>query len=64
MKILKCKNGHYTLSEKCRVCGETANSPHPPKFSPEKEERWGKYRRMEKRKTSDSLEEANKAVGD
>jgi rRNA maturation protein Nop10 len=48
MKILKCKNGHYTLSEKCRVCGETASSPHPPKFSPEKEERWGKYRRLGK----------------
>lgn len=48
MKILKCPNGHYTLSERCHVCGETASQPHPPKFSPEKEERWGKYRRMAK----------------
>jgi len=48
MKILKCPKGHYTLSEKCNVCGAAAVPPHPPKFSPEKEERLGKYRRMAK----------------
>lgn len=46
MKILKCIKGHYTLSEKCNVCGEKASSPHPPTFSLDKEQRLGKYRRM------------------
>ena len=48
MKIMKCKNGHYTLSEKCHVCGERTENPHPPKFSPEKEKKWGKCRRKAK----------------
>ncbi|MFH0830372.1 MAG: nucleolar RNA-binding Nop10p family protein [Candidatus Aenigmatarchaeota archaeon] len=46
MNMLKCPRGHYTLSEKCNVCGEKAISPHPPAFSPDKEQRLGKYRRM------------------
>jgi len=50
MNILKCKNGHYTLSEKCNVCQSQASSPHPPAFSLEKEQRLGKYRRAAKEK--------------
>ncbi|HLE07636.1 MAG TPA: nucleolar RNA-binding Nop10p family protein [archaeon] len=46
MKISFCKNCRiYTLREICKNCGKNTESPHPPKFSVEKEEKYGKYRR-------------------
>jgi H/ACA ribonucleoprotein complex subunit 3 len=43
MKINKCPRcGRYTLKENC--CDKT-KSCHPPKFSLDKERRYGKYRR-------------------
>ncbi len=44
MKMRKCVDNHYTLEEKCFE-GKTTVEVHPPKWSPEKEERLGKYRR-------------------
>ncbi|MEM5804902.1 MAG: nucleolar RNA-binding Nop10p family protein [Candidatus Aenigmatarchaeota archaeon] len=47
MKIMKCsKCGAYTL--KAEHCGEPTVTAHPPKFSMEKEKRYGKYRREAK----------------
>ena len=47
MKIRKCsKCRAYTLKEE--HCGKRTISPHPPKFSPEKEKKYGKYRRKAK----------------
>jgi rRNA maturation protein Nop10 len=46
LKINKCSGcGKYTLKEKC--CGEVV-SCHPPKFSIDKEKKYGKYRRAGK----------------
>ena len=45
-KCFKC--GIYTLKEKCKSCGSETFSPHPPKFSLEKEKLYGKYRRKAK----------------
>jgi len=47
MKIQKCpKCGKYTLKEKCCTITKTA---HPPKFSLDKEIKYGKYRRAGKK---------------
>jgi H/ACA ribonucleoprotein complex subunit 3 len=43
-KCPKCKK--YTLRDKCPVCNEISISAHPPKFSLEKEKKYGKYRRQ------------------
>ena len=45
MNMRKCEDGHYTLEEKCKE-GKPAFEVHPPKWSPELEQRTGKYRRM------------------
>jgi H/ACA ribonucleoprotein complex subunit 3 len=44
----------YTLKGKCPGCGGKTLSPHPAKFSPG--DKYGKYRRMLRRKESDNLE--------
>lgn len=44
MKCIRCEA--YTLMDKCEKCGATTISPHPMKFSIEKEQRYGKYRRQ------------------
>ncbi|MFQ6010464.1 MAG: nucleolar RNA-binding Nop10p family protein [Candidatus Aenigmatarchaeota archaeon] len=47
MKMRKCaKCGSYTLKEE--HCETKTVSPHPPKFSIEKERKYGKYRRKAK----------------
>jgi len=47
VKIRRCKKcGAYTLKEE--HCGEPTDNPHPPKFSIEKEKKYGKYRRQAK----------------
>jgi H/ACA ribonucleoprotein complex subunit 3 len=43
-KCLKCNK--YTLKDICPLCKEKAISAHPPKFSLEKEKKYGKYRRQ------------------
>lgn len=48
MKCSRCKI--YTLDEHCSVCKEKTTSAHPIKFSLEKEEKYGKYRRLIKAK--------------
>jgi len=46
VKILFCSSCKiYTLKEICSQCKSKTQSPHPPKFSVEKEEKYGKYRR-------------------
>jgi len=46
MFIRKCpKCDKYTLKEKCHICGVATISPHPLKFSIEKEKKYAKYRR-------------------
>lgn len=45
----KCpKCNRYTLQENCPIDGTKTVSPHPPRFSPEKEAKFGKYRRAAK----------------
>jgi len=44
-KCVECKK--YTLEEKCSCGGKTLDA-HPPKFSLEKEKKFGKYRRQAK----------------
>ncbi|TFF86647.1 RNA-protein complex protein Nop10 [Candidatus Thorarchaeota archaeon] len=47
-KCSKCEE--YTLEQKrCSRCGGTVTDPRPPKYSPQ--DRYGKYRRMAKRKS-------------
>ena len=47
--IKKCPScGTYTLKEKCTKDGTETISPHPPKFSLEKDTKYGKYRRQAK----------------
>jgi H/ACA ribonucleoprotein complex subunit 3 len=46
LKCIKCAT--YTLEDKCK-CGGKAVSPHPARFSVE--DKYGKYRRMAKRKS-------------
>jgi len=47
-EILKCnKCDGYTLEKKCIVCGETATTPKPARFSPD--DKYGHYRRLAKR---------------
>ena len=41
-KCSKCKN--YTLKEICPKCSEKSKIAHPPKFSLEKERKYGKYK--------------------
>jgi len=41
-----CKT--YTLREICRKCNKKTINPNPPKFSLEKETKYGKYRRKAK----------------
>ncbi|HIP84169.1 MAG TPA: RNA-protein complex protein Nop10 [Methanothermococcus okinawensis] len=49
MRIKKCpKCKRYTLKDICSICGEKTVTVKPPKFS--LEDRYGKYRRMLKRK--------------
>lgn len=36
------------MKEMCPECGEKTTSAHPPKFSLEKEKKYGKYRRQAK----------------
>jgi H/ACA ribonucleoprotein complex subunit 3 len=43
-KCPKCKK--YTLEDTCPACREKSVSAHPPKFSLEKEKKYGKYRRQ------------------
>ena len=53
MKMRKCpKCGAYTLKDV--HCGAETASPHPPKFSVEKEKKYGKYRRKAKLNKSGS----------
>lgn len=48
MKIMRCpKCGAYTLKMKCGKCGTAAATAHPPRFSLEKEKKYGKYRRAQ-----------------
>lgn len=50
VRIKKCKNcGTYSLWKECPKCGSETKSPRPGPFSPE--DRYGKYRRMEKERT-------------
>jgi len=47
--ILKCiKCGKYTLKSTCDECHSLTLPPKPPKFSPE--DKYGDYRREEKKK--------------
>jgi H/ACA ribonucleoprotein complex subunit 3 len=43
-KCPKCKK--YTMKGSCSECKEKSVSAHPPKFSIEKEKKYGKYRRQ------------------
>jgi len=43
-KCPKCKK--YTLKDICFMCKVKTISAHPPKFSLEKEKKYGKYRRQ------------------
>lgn len=53
--IRKCpKCGRYTLKNVCSTCNSNTISPHPPKFSLEKEEKYGKYRRKQRFKLCES----------
>ncbi|MBU5575221.1 MAG: nucleolar RNA-binding Nop10p family protein [Candidatus Aenigmatarchaeota archaeon] len=46
LSIKKCKKcGKYTLMEYCNICKEKTITPHPPKFSLEKELKYEKYKR-------------------
>ena len=50
MKIMKCsKCKRYTLKEKCPICKGKTVTAHPPRFSIEKERKYGKYRREGKK---------------
>jgi rRNA maturation protein Nop10 len=48
MKCSGCKR--YALDNVCLVCKTKTISAHPPKFSLEKEAKYGKYRRLSKAK--------------
>lgn len=49
MDMRKCdKCGIYTIKEKCPECESETKDPRPGKFSPE--DKYGKYRRKEKKK--------------
>ncbi|MFO7992157.1 MAG: RNA-protein complex protein Nop10 [Thermoplasmata archaeon] len=51
-RIKKCSRcGRYTLSDQCPECGGKTINPKPPKYSPE--DRYGSYRREQKKKHSD-----------
>jgi len=46
MILRKCPNcQNYTLKETCPVCKTKTVSPHPPKFSLEKEKKYSEYRK-------------------
>lgn len=47
-KCPKCKA--YTLDAACKSCKVKTKSAHPPRFSLEKEEKYGKYRRLSEAK--------------
>jgi len=54
MKMKKCKECFvYTFKEKCPKCGKRTSDPSPSSYSPE--DKYGKYRRMEKRKISKKI---------
>ncbi|MFX1535877.1 MAG: nucleolar RNA-binding Nop10p family protein [Promethearchaeota archaeon] len=38
----------YTLQDRCSKCGKVTRSPHPPKFSMERDRKYSKYRRFYK----------------
>jgi len=42
IRMMRCPNYHYSLREKCPVCGLPTSTPHP-KYSPE--DKYGEYRR-------------------
>jgi len=46
---IKCcpKDGSYTLSFKCPICGEKTRIAHPPRYSPQ--DNYGAFRRMMKK---------------
>ena len=47
MMLKKCpKCNRYTMKDTCPECNEKSISAHPPKFSIEKERKYGKYRRQ------------------
>jgi H/ACA ribonucleoprotein complex subunit 3 len=47
MLLKKCpKCNKYTLKDICPKCNKKTISAHPPKFSLEKEKKYGKYRRQ------------------
>jgi H/ACA ribonucleoprotein complex subunit 3 len=46
--LKKCFNGHYSLREKCPICKEKTQTPHPMKFS--LSDKFGEYRRKAKLK--------------
>ncbi|MDD3977116.1 RNA-protein complex protein Nop10 [Methanomicrobium antiquum] len=47
-KIKSCpKDGTYTLSSECPVCGGKTGVAHPPRYSPQ--DRFGKFRRVTKK---------------
>jgi len=49
MILRKCtKCSEYTLKDVCKKCGAKTASPHPLKFSIEKEKKYSKYRRKAK----------------
>ena len=48
-EILFCKECYaYTLKKSCPICKTKTTTPKPAKYSPE--DKYGKYRRIEKKK--------------
>lgn len=46
--IMRCACGAYTTKPVCPKCGKSTGLPKPPKYSPE--DRYGRYRRLAKKK--------------
>lgn len=54
MRIKKCNYcGTYTMKDLCPKCNKPTKHPQPPKFSPE--DKYGKWRRLEKVKQTGFL---------
>jgi H/ACA ribonucleoprotein complex subunit 3 len=48
-KCPQCKR--YTLKNNCPICKTKTITAHPPKFSLEKEKKYGKYRKLFKKES-------------